>query len=140
MMQASLNLVLACQPEVIWTVLGDMVRNPARYEEKVTLKRMEAAGGPNVTRKVERQGRVLEEHVTFHIDALMVEVACKDQNLTLIHQVVPSGEVTLLNLAANWDEPDDDAELDPASPTQETVDQRLAALGKSLKATAEGLT
>jgi hypothetical protein len=142
MQQASLNLVLNCDPEVLWTVLGDMVRNPSRYEDDISLKKLDAVGGQIVKRRVERSGHILEETIELHIDALMVELTTTEPELTLIHQIVPSGKVTLLNLAANWPDPSGEkgSGLDLPERTTQTIQARLKALGGRLKTAAERLS
>lgn len=133
MQQTSLTVVLTCDPETLWAILADMVKNPSRYEDQVTLKRRTAQEAGVTTRLIERRGQIFEEKVEFHTDALMVEISIENPAFTLIHQIVPAGDQTILNLAATW-------ELDPEEGTNESVDQRLEALGERVKKASELLS
>lgn len=143
MPQTSLTVDINCDPETLWIVLGDMVKRPERYEEQVTLKRFSPGDGGKLIRSVERQGAVHDESIELHLGALMVELTKEEPHLSLIHQIVPSGDRTILNLAATWtpvgSEPLDDTARTVDTITIEAMEQRLANLGNRIQLTAEAL-
>lgn len=67
----------------------------------------------------------------------------KEPRLSLIHQIVPSGDRTILNLAATWRQSEGVAlEDDPGTVdtmTLGTVEKRLATLGGHIQSMAEEL-
>ena len=134
MKQDSQTFIVQCDAEVLWTVLGDMVRNPSRYEDKVACKDISASGEYKLSRRIERGGSIVLEDVEFHHDALMVEITSPTRGLTLIHQIVPSGKSSILNLASNQEC------IDGASTEAETETPDLERLGARIKKMAEQLS
>lgn len=143
MLQTSHTLIIHADPDQIWVLLNDMIARPERYEDKVNLKTL-SGSTPLYQRLVSRDGVRINETLEVHREALMVEltVAGEDSEpeLSLIHQVVPSGARTILNLAATWVEEgleDDAIEVNTASVA--AMNRRLARLGARLAELAEAL-
>lgn len=143
MLQTSHSLVIDAEPEQIWVLLTDMIKRPERYENDVVLKKV-SGEGPIFQRRVTRDGIVFQETLEVHRDALMVELSVPGEGpepyLSIIHQVVPSGARTILNLAATWQT--EELEGDPASVNTETMQsmtRRLAGLCERVARLAEAL-
>lgn len=143
MLQTSQTTIIHAQPDQIWVLLNDMIAHPERYEDGVALKTI-SGEGPVFQRLVTRDGLRMKETLEVHRDALMVELSVagegSDPLLSLIHQVVPSGARTILNLAATWQA----EELEGNAPsvnteTMQSMTRRLAGLGKRLGRMAEAL-
>lgn len=133
MKQESHTLAVACDAETLWTVLSDMVRNPARYEDKVTCKDVSPSSNDKLVRRIERKGRIEVEEIEFHHDALMVEITCPARRLTLIHQIVPMGDASILNLAANEELVDgEEAEAETGTPDLERLGARIRKMAEQL--------
>lgn len=144
MPQTSQTTVIRAQPDHIWVLLNDMISRPERYEDTVVLKKI-SGEVPGFQRLVTRDGLRIEETLEVHRDALMVELTVKGDGpeplLSIIHQVVPSGDKTILNLAATWQ----DEELEGGAPsvnteTIQSMTLRLAGLGDRVARLAEALT
>jgi carbon monoxide dehydrogenase subunit G len=143
MLQTSQTTVINAQPDQIWVLLNDMIARPERYEDTVILKKL-SGEGPVFQRLVTRDGVRIQETIEIHRDALMVELSVHGEAaeplLSIIHQVVPSGARTILNLAATWQT--EELEGDPASVNTETIQsmtRRLAGLGARVGQLAEAL-
>lgn len=143
MLQTSQTTIIKAQPDQIWVLLNDMIIRPERYEDTVVLKKV-SGKGPVFTRRVTRDGLRVEETLEVHRDALMIELSVPGEGheplLSIIHQVVPSGDKTILNLAATWQT--EELEADPASVNTETLasmTRRLAGLGERVGRLAEAL-
>ena len=146
MLQTSRTIVIKADPDQLWVLLNDMIAHPERYEPDVPLIKLDKSDIP-VRRIVSRAGRRVEEILEVHREALMVELtvpsAGAEPHLSLIHQIVPSGDQTILNLAATW-RPLEGDPLEDAAGTVDTVtigmmEQRLARLGSRIQLLAEGL-
>lgn len=143
MLQTSHSLVINAQPDQIWVLLNDMISRPERYEDAVVLKKV-SGDGPVFQRLVTRDGLRFNETLEVHLDALMVELSVPGDGpeplLSIIHQVVPSGDKTILNLAATWQ--DEELEGGPPSVNTETLasmTRRLARLGERVGQLAQAL-
>ncbi len=149
-LQTSRTIVIKADPDQLWVLLNDMIAHPERYEPDVVLTKLTRDKTP-VRRIVSRAGQRIEEVLEIHRDALMIELTVPSGNpggssephLSLIHQVVPSGDRTILNLAATWapvgDEPLDDTAGTVDTMTIEAMEQRLANLGNRIQLMAETL-
>lgn len=141
MPQSSLTLVISTDPDQIWVLLNDMIAHPERYEPEVVLRKLEHKG-TTAHRVVSREGLRVAEILEVHRDALMVELTQPSQSgearLSVIHQVVPSGDKTILNLAATWVSSGEEG-LEDKPLAVDTVDRRLARLGERIKQLAEDL-
>lgn len=141
MPQTSQTVVINATPDQLWVLLNDMIAHPERYEPGVVLKKFDR-GETTSQRLVTRDGLRVEEILEINRDALMIELTVpsttENQNLSLIHQIVPSGTRTILNLAATWT-PSEAAPLEDGSWTVNTMNARLAGLGERIKGLAEEL-
>lgn len=144
MLQTSHSLVVNAQPDQIWVLLNDMIARPERYEDTVVLKKV-SGELPVFQRLVTRDGLRVEETIEVHRDALMVELSVSGDGpeplLSIVHQVVPSGDKTILNLAATWA----NEELEGGAPSVNTetlasMTRRLADLGERVAKIAVALT
>lgn len=150
MLQTSRTIVIKADPDQLWVLLNDMIAHPERYEPDVILTKLERNATP-VRRIVSRTGQHVEEILEIHRDALMIELTVPpsdpggspEPHLSLIHQIVPSGDRTILNLAATWapigGEPLEDITGTVDTMTIEAMDQRLANLGNRIQLMAEAL-
>lgn len=146
MPQTSRTFVIKSAPDQLWVLLNDMIGHPERYEPDAVLKKLNREETP-VRRLVSRDGLRVEERLEIHRDALMVELTVLSDNaeprLSLIHQIVPSGDQTILNLAATWTPTEGDPLEDGAGTvdtmTVDAMEQRLATLGDRIKKMAEEL-
>lgn len=149
-LQTSRTVVIKADPDQLWVLLNDMIAHPERYEPDVVLTKLERHETP-VRRTVSRDGQRVEETLEIHRDALMIELTVPsgdpggsaEPHLSLIHQVVPSGDRTILNLAATWapvgDEPLEDTSRAVDTVTVEAMERRLANLGNRIQLMAEVL-
>lgn len=143
MQQTSHSLIINADPEQIWVLLKDMIGRPERYEDNVVLKSL-SEDTPVFHRLVSRDGKRTGEILEIHRAALMIELTVPGEGseplLSVIHQVVPSGDKTILNLAATWQT----EELEGGGPsvnteTMQSMTRRLADLGGRIGKMAEAL-
>lgn len=146
MLQTSRTIVIKADPDQLWVLLNDMITHPERYEPDVVLKKLDREE-TRVHRLVSRSGLRIEEVLEIRREALMIELTVPsgstEPSLSLIHQIVPSRDQTILNLAATWTpiggEPLDDTARTVDTITVEAMDQRLANLGNRIQLMAEDL-
>lgn len=141
MLQTSRTIVIHAEPDQLWVLLNDMIAHPTRYEPDVILKKLDRNDGGS-RRLVTRDGRRVQEILEVSRQALMVELTVPSGTgeplVSLIHQIVPSGDRTILNLAATW-APPEDMPLEHAGWTVDTMNARLVGFGERIKQLAEEL-
>lgn len=141
MLQTSRTIVIHAEPDQLWVLLNDMIAHPTRYEPDVILKKLDRSDGGS-RRLVTRDGRRVQEILEVSRQALMVELTVPSGTdeplMSVIHQIVPSGDRTILNLAATW-APPEDMPLEHAGWTVDTMNARLAGFGERIKQLAEEL-
>ncbi len=141
MPQTSQTIIINAGPDQLWVLLNDMIAHPERYEPDVILKKLDRNDSGS-HRLVTRDGRRVQEIIEINRDALMIELRVPSGTgeplMSLIHQIVPSGNRTILNLAATW-APPEDMPLEHRGWTVDTVNARLASFGERIKQLAEDL-
>jgi len=150
MLQTSRTTVIKADPDQLWVLLNDMITHPEPYEPDVILTKLNRDETP-IRRTVSRADQPAEEILEIRREALMIELTVPSRDrggsaephLSLIHQIVPSGDRTILNLAATWapveGEPLEDTSRTVDTVTVDAMEQRLANRGNPIQLMAEVL-
>lgn len=119
----------------LWTVLLDERHNPTRYDSGVSLISLTKESEEILTRTVIRDKLTTSERIELHLDALMIEHLRSTKNrrdLTLIFQLIPSEEITLLNLAINVHASEDEDLTDPELPDLIFIAERTKEFAEAI--------
>ncbi|TNE57577.1 MAG: hypothetical protein EP340_08215 [Alphaproteobacteria bacterium] len=134
-MSATLTLAITAPVETLWVLLGHEIRAPGDYASQATLFSCQEVSKTLFKRSVSRAGTRFEEEIEINPDALMVEqtwTAPGKRPLKLILQLVPMGEITLLNLAANLAEDTEEALTDPDLPDLMELARNIQKMAQTL--------
>jgi len=117
MTPSAFSLPINAPSETVWALLLDEMTNPERYDTSVSRLRIASSDDKQVSRSLTRAGASWQEQLQANVEALMVEHCCRTGDsveITIIHQVMPTGPTSLLNLAVTMAPLDKELEISQA--------------------------
>ncbi|TNE36393.1 MAG: hypothetical protein EP347_11270 [Alphaproteobacteria bacterium] len=139
-MSTTFTLQINAPVEVLWVLLNHEIQHPDKYAAQTALFSCKAMSPALVKRSVSRVGTRYDEEIEINQDALMIEqtwTACGMRPLKLILQLMPMEHATLLNLAANLLNDDDETLTDPELPDLMALATRMQKMAQALLSTGE---
>ena len=122
--------------ETVWALLLDEMTNPERYDTSISRLRITSRNENEVSRSLTRAGASWVEQLQINVEALMVEHCSRSGDaveITIIHQVMPLGSTSLINLAVTM------APLDKELEISQALIPDLEARALTFKTIAESL-
>lgn len=107
MLTTNLSLPVMADAETLWTLTLDAIDNPERYSNILSSRIIDTQGTDIRQRAVRALGWQYREKISISNEALMVEYVLIDHPKfkgTTVHQVVPAGDQSMINVALNWSE------------------------------------
>ena len=136
MTPSAFSLPINAPAETVWALLLDEMTNPQRYDTSVSRLRITSSDEKEVSRSLTRAGASWAEQLQTNVEALMVEHCSRTGDaleIITIHQVMPTGSTSLLNLAVTM------APLDKELEISQALIPDLEARALTFKTIAESL-